>query len=229
VRIVELRRKTVTEEAKATVQATPPPGAAAAKTETTSAAAAGDATQSNTAATSAGAAETIATAGKVVADTKAVEAQVVPDKYDLKLPKDSPLSKESVERIALISKERKLSQEQAQALLETESNAVTSFTSLQQDEFKKQVGAWAEQAKSDKEIGGDGFVQNAELAKRVVDKFGSAELKKQLDDTGLGNHPELLRFCVRLGKSMKEDSLVLGGAKGEGKKSAAELFYGTQK
>jgi len=163
-------------------------------------------------------------------DVKPPEVKVVvPDKYDLKLPKDSPLGQESVERIASLSKERKLSQEQAQALLETESDAVASYAEMQKQTFAKQVGAWAEQTKTDKEIGGDNFAKNAELAKRVLDKYGSPELKKALNDTGLGNHPELVRVFTRIAQSMKEDNLVLGGAQGVGKKSIEELFYGNAK
>ncbi len=68
---------------------------------------------------------------------------------------------------------------------------------------------------------------NVELAKRVVDRFGTDPLKKSLSESGLGNHPELVRLLVRIGKSMSEDQLVIAGHKpSETKKSAADILFG---
>jgi len=151
----------------------------------------------------------------------------VPQAYALKLPEGSPLEAAQLEKIASYAKEQGLSEEQAQKLVERESAAVSGFVESQKEIVKKQVDAWMADTKSDKEIGGDAFNQNVELAKRVVQKYGSPSLQQALNETGLGNHPELVRFCLRIGKSMADDQLVLPGAQSGGRKSAEEIFYGS--
>ena len=80
--------------------------------------------------------------------------------------------------------------------------------------------------KNDKELGGDNFQHTAEMAKRVMDKFGSDRLKQDLNSTGLGNNPELVRLLVNMGKSMSEDKFVHGQNNVGGGLSAAEVLYG---
>lgn len=154
------------------------------------------------------------------------EKPVVPEKYELKLPKDSALSPEHVEKLSAYAKEQGLSNEQTQRLLERESQAVSEFAASQQAKIKETADSWFEKSKSDKEIGGEAFKQNAELAKRVVSRFGTEDFQKELNKTGLGNHPELLRVFSRIGKAMSEDQLIVPGAQASGKRSIESLLYG---
>lgn len=147
---------------------------------------------------------------------------VVPERYDLKVAADSLLDARDVKRIETIAKTRGLSNEQAQGFLEEQSTAYAALVD-------EQSTAWMSEAQSDKEIGGDAFKQSAELAKRVIDRFGSDSLKRELNRTGYGNHPELIRLFSRLGKGMSDDQLVLPGAQAGTKKSMEDIFYGETK
>jgi hypothetical protein len=148
------------------------------------------------------------------------------DQYDLKAPKDSLLDSGAVDRIKSFAKEKGLSPDQAQALLERESANVASFVAEQQKTHEEMRTSWLEQARTDKEIGGDNFNANTELAKRVVERFGTDEFKKALDESGLGNHPELVRILARIGKAMGNDTLVVpGSSTGTPKQSMAERLY----
>jgi hypothetical protein len=53
-------------------------------------------------------------------EAKPTEAKVVPEKYDLKLPEASLLDASHVEKLTAFAKERGLSNDEAQALLERE-------------------------------------------------------------------------------------------------------------
>jgi len=152
----------------------------------------------------------------------------VPEKYDLKLPEGSLLEPSAVEQISSFAKEQGLSNEAAQKLLERESKSFASYVEKQKTELVKQTAEWLEAAKTDKEIGGEAFGQNAELAKRVVERYGSESFKKALNESGLGNHPELVRFVARIGKAMSEDQLVIPGTQSGGPKSAADTLYPNQ-
>lgn len=154
------------------------------------------------------------------------EKKALPEKYELKLPKDSALSPEHIEKLSAYAKEQGLSNEQAQGLLERESQAVSEYASSQLAKMKEAQESWVETAKGDKEIGGEAFKQNAELAKRVVERYATEDFRKELNKTGLGNHPELLRVFTRIGKAMSEDQLVIPGVQTAGKKSIASVLYG---
>lgn len=149
----------------------------------------------------------------------------VPEKYELKLPKDSLLNAEHVKEAEAFAKANKLPNDVAQALLERENATIAAYVESQKKQFEQSTKEWVEQMKADKEIGGDAFPQNAELAKRVVARFGSEPLKQALNDTGLGNHPELVKMLVQIGKAMSPDGFVLPGSSPGAPKSMEDKFY----
>lgn len=143
-------------------------------------------------------------------DTLLGAAKIVPEKYELKMPEGSPLDQEALTRVETYAKANKLSNEEAQKLLEVENTAVKTFAEQQQTKMETLKNTWAEESKNDKEFGGQAFAQNVELSRRVVEKFGSQAFKAALNETGLGNHPELIRMLSRIGKAVGEDELVVG-------------------
>lgn len=94
----------------------------------------------------------------------------------------------------------------------------------QADAWQAQTEEWAATVKADKEIGGDKLTANLGVAQRALDTFGTPELKEYLNGTGLGNHPELVKAFIKVGKAMSEDGMVTG--KEGGQRSAAEVLYG---
>lgn len=66
---------------------------------------------------------------------------------------------------------------------------------------------WATALQADKEIGGAAFEASKVEAKKAMTRFASPELQSFLHNTGLGNHPELVRAFVKIGKALGEDTL----------------------
>ena len=146
-----------------------------------------------------------------------------PVTYDLKLPENAQIGKDAVEQIAGLAKELNLSQEQAQKLLDKQNAAaIEHFAGAE-----KQAQDWLELVKTDKEIGGERFAQTAEQARRATARFCSPALRQMLDQSGLGNHPEVVKAFAQIGKAMSEDSLhalAPGGASAP--KEASAVLYG---
>ena len=83
------------------------------------------------------------------------------------------------------------------------------------EEQEKQWNEWTEQSRSDTEFGGDKLEENLGIAKKAIDQFGSDGLRELLDSsTGLGNHPEVIRFMYKVGQALSEDRFV-GGSQGQ--------------
>lgn len=174
-------------------------------------------------------------AGKPVEDPKPKEPEggkkVEAPAITLKNPEGSVLGAARVEEIAAFSKARGFSQEQAQALLERENEGAKTVAQANVQALDKANESWLNEIKTDREFGGDNLKATTEFAKRAVDRFGSDALKKALNDSRLGNHPELVRAWARIGRAMAPDKIVVGGPGSEavGKKDMATTFYGEEK
>jgi hypothetical protein len=137
------------------------------------------------------------------------------------------LDAEAVDRVAEFAKTNKLTQEQAQAILDAQSKEQAGYVERQQKEIENLKSEWLEEAKRDKEVGGEKLKENAELATRFVEKFGSKELKEFLENTGYGQNVEVIRMLSKAQKQFENDSFVHGKDMGGGqKKSTAEVLYG---
>ena len=64
------------------------------------------------------------------------------------------------------------------------------------------VDRWAEQARTDPEIGRNALPAALHAARQAVQRFGGDRLKKALEETGAGNHPEIIRAFCKVGRAM---------------------------
>ena len=103
-------------------------------------------------------------------------------------------------------KELNLSQEQAQKLVDFQAEMVKEGAQSQTDAFNQLIEGWQNDSKNDKEFGGEKFDENIVTARLTIEKFGTPELKTLMEDHGVGNHPEMIRFMWNIGKLLKEDS-----------------------
>lgn len=145
-----------------------------------------------------------------------------PEKYEFTMPEGMELDTALAEKVDPVLRELNLTNEQANKLASTFAEYRASEAQRQSDAYAQQVEDWGKAAKDDKEFGGAKFDENVSHAQKAIGQFGSPELKTLLAD-GLGNHPELIRFCVRVGKALQEDGGVVGKHTTE-KSPAAVLF-----
>lgn len=147
-------------------------------------------------------------------EQQAEEKTGAPEKYeDFKAPEGQEYDDEFIKAYGDVAKELNLSQKDAQKLLDKVSPVVRDRQQAQIDAVKQ---GWLDNSKGDKEFGGDKLEANLAVAKTALDKFGTPELKQLMNQTGLGNHPELIRFFYRAGKAISEDTYVGGHKEGEG-------------
>ena len=133
---------------------------------------------------------------------------------DLKLPEGSLLDPKVVEEIVSLANAKKLSKEDAQGMLERESKLISSYVEGEKAKATQVQEGWYNAAFADPEIGGGNkelYDKNMELGHRVIKKYGTPAFEKMLKDSGAFEHPEVLRFVIRLGKEHAPDQLVLPG------------------
>ncbi|MDC4196942.1 peptidase [Enterobacter cloacae complex sp. RIVM_C039474] len=148
-----------------------------------------------------------------------------PEKYEFKAGEGVELDTAALEQFEPIARELNLTNEQAQKMVDLYGTKIMPMVQQQQAEaWQKTTEQWAADVKADKEIGGDKLTANLSAAQRALDLFGGPVLKEYLNTTGLGNHPELVKTFVKIGKAMSEDGMVDGS--NQGQRSAAEVLYG---
>ncbi len=146
---------------------------------------------------------------KEQAKADAEKANVVPEKYEFKLPEGMEMDTTLLSEVEPIFKEIGLTKDKAQKVIDAYvAKVLPSYVKQQTATWEAQKASWVEAVKADKEIGGDKFNKAVEDANRVLNTLGTPELKKAFNDYGLGNHPEFVRVFARMAANMKEDGIV---------------------
>jgi hypothetical protein len=157
--------------------------------------------------------------------------QGAPEQYaDFAIRDGMELDREAIDSFTPVAKELNLTQDQAQKLVDIFAGRIDAFKTAQTEALADLRKGWVEGIKTDAEIGGSAMAEKVGLAVKALDKFGSPELRKALEESGLGDHPEMVRVFYRVGKAISEDT-INSGAEGTGAvnpKSHAQILYPNQ-
>lgn len=168
-------------------------------------------------------------------ETKPTEEQKpvgAPETYEaFKAPEGVELAAPVLDVFQGAARKLNMSQEQAQEFLNELAPVVAKHNSEAINAIQqKAVKQWHQESQSDKEFGGDQFEANLAVARRAMaPEIATPALKKLLNDSGLGNHPEVIRWMFRVGKHLGQDSKHITGSAqtGGAPKSATEVLWPT--
>ena len=149
-----------------------------------------------------------------------------PDKYEFNSKvADAPdeLDPEVLTAFGEVAKDLNLSQDAAQKVLDKVAPVIQARQAQEVEQVRTE---WANEAKADQEFGGESLPANLEIAKSSLNAFGTDALKSLLSESGLGNHPEVIRFMYRAGKAISEDSYVGNSEGAVGKSNVPKDFNG---
>lgn len=207
----------MTTETTSTETATTTTEGQSSTTETANAATGAD-TQSQQQASDAQASQT--DGGKQDGDKAQQSQSVAPEKYEFKPPEGQAFDSDVLNVFSNVAKEQNLSQDAAQSILDQLAPALASKHARLVDEART---LWADEAKADKEIGGEKFAENMAAYAKTVKTFASEGLQNLLKESGLDNHPEVIRMFLKINKSISEDRMVSGGSASQ--THTAQGFY----
>jgi len=157
-------------------------------------------------------------AGSVVAPAPAPVVE-----YALTLPKDAAVTPASIERTTAFAKAAGLSPAVAQQALELADQEVVAYRNQQKETFQTlATETWVTQLKADPAYGGEKFAQTQEHCRRAGERFLEPADREELNTSGLGNHPMLVKMFARIGAAMKNDGFVNGGAGDGGRDNSLE-------
>lgn len=141
--------------------------------------------------------------------------------FEVKTPEGIQLDQGALDEFTKIVKDKDLSpSERAQKLadlaVKREADRVKAF--------QETVQTWADTVAKDPELG---KAENQAAARKVVEDFGTPEFKDLLNSTGMGNHPEVVKFVLKVAQAMSEDTIVRarGNATPGNSRPAAAVLY----
>jgi hypothetical protein len=140
--------------------------------------------------------------------------------YTFELPEGIAIDQARNDAFVALAKEANLPKDVAQKIVGMEAARIQA----EADAHIAMVKGWADSLTADKELG---VPENQAIAKGVIDTFGSPELKAFLNESGLGNHPELVKLAFKVGKALSEDSMVRGGQGAQGEQTTAKKMFPT--
>lgn len=144
---------------------------------------------------------------------------------ELKFPEGLKTDAALVDGFKAVAKELGLKSEGAQKVADLFVKSQKAAEEKWQQEWTQQQTKWKQDIESDKEIGGANLKPSLAAAQQAIARFGSPELAKLLDDPNVGNHPALVRFAVKVGKALAEDSAGTRSATPKGPKDSDEAFH----
>lgn len=139
-------------------------------------------------------------------DTTKETEKVVPESYEFKMPEGRELDKGLVEKFTPVLKELKVSQEEAQKL----ADLMVEDQMAKEAAYKEITEGWKQE--TIKTLGSDHEAKMG-VAAKFIDKFGNDKVRQVLNDTGLGNHPEIVQMFINAGKHFGNDPFVAGATK----------------
>lgn len=152
---------------------------------------------------------------------KPAQAEGAPAAYEFTAPDGVTLDEQVVDAFKASAKELNLTNEAAQKLL---SSMAPVMAARQADQLQAHQQEWRGQAEADQEIGGVKLTESLATAKKALSAYATPEFVTWLEQTGLGNHPEVIRTFYRAGKAISEDTLVTGTQRPAAQRDARSMY-----
>jgi len=197
-----------------------------------------------TQAAAAAAAKTTADAAAAAAAAGDKDKHVVPESYTFAKVKsttkdaagaevvtEADAPKPIVDEVAAYAKANGYSAKQAQALLDRElkliNDADVADKKAQADGLAALKKQWTDQARADKELGGEGgaaFDANIAITKRALAKF-FPEIEKDANKHPFLDHPQVLKGLLKIGQLVSPDGEFVAGKGSDTPRDAAKTLF----
>lgn len=160
-------------------------------------------------------------------ETKPAEAAPALDVSALKVPEGVELAEGWQDRFKESMGELGISDpEKAQKALDIYTKELTEAGTKPYALWAKTQTEWQDAVKADKEIGGDALQSTVlPTIAKVLDQYGTPEVRAAFAFTGAGNNPEIVRTLYRMSKALTEGGHVAGSPASKPQGTGAHALY----
>lgn len=151
--------------------------------------------------------------GAALLDAKPEAAAPVEFKLEeVTLPEGVTIPESMAPQLTAVAKEHGLTASQMSALLPLHSEIVREAQEAATRSYVETNERWVNEVKADPKIGGANLEPTLQSIGKVLDQYGSPELRQALAYTGAGNHPEVIRFMAKIASQLNEGTPTRTGS-----------------
>ena len=157
---------------------------------------------------------------------------------DLKFPEGFDRNEDALKTLTDALADEKLSpQERAQALVDLYTGGMQEAADAVATQWREERSKWVEATKALPKIGGDKLDASLGKIAKLIDEFGvttdthgvvskelGEEFRQIMDDSGLGDHPTIVRFLVNVADAFSEGKPVSGDPAGSDRTQAQKMY-----
>lgn len=156
---------------------------------------------------------------------KEPEAPVVLSADDITLPEGFTLDEPMRDEFLGIMNNNELDAKgRSDALVGLYSKALTAASEANSNAWATMQTEWQEAVKTDPEIGGAKFEASLTKVGKLVEEFGSNELREVFDMTGAGNNVHVVKFLAKLADNLTEGGFTAGNPTTAPADAASKMF-----
>lgn len=186
-------------------------------------------------------AETAATteATTEAAEVAATETTGAPEAYEFNFGEGVTVDQDALAVFEPVLRELNIPQASADKLVGTYAEKLLPMMEERANAQAEEAGAqlradWSRQFSADPEIGGAKLEESRSFAAKAMQHFMPNNAEGQafrtfLNESGLGNHPEMGRFLSRVGRQLSEAAVDETTGNATSQTSVAERWYGEKK
>lgn len=144
---------------------------------------------------------------------KAATVEGAPETYELAAPEGFTITDDAKALAEPVFRDLNLTNDQANKLMPVAAKFADQIKTGIEQQMLQAVTAqrkdWLDTAQADPDIGGAKWADSMALAGKALDAAGhpaGSPFRNFLNETGLGNHPEMIKWAVKVGQIVGEDS-----------------------
>lgn len=155
-------------------------------------------------------------------------APLTADSYvDLKAPEGLVMDDALLGEAKSVFAEADVNPAEASKLLDVYKKGLEAQATANQTAFTDMRATWLKESKALPEFAGSKLEPALASISKVIDEFGSNEVREVLSATGAGDNPAIAKMMYKIAEALSEGRPTAGGRPPGGqKKSYAELQYG---
>lgn len=147
---------------------------------------------------------------------------------DIKLPEGLKLNEATSKGFVELVNKFGIGRDAAAELVKLQGDFMKAASETGDKQWQAVQEQWQEQTKNDPEIGGDKLGPTTGAISKIIDTYGTPELRQAFDLTGAGNNPHVIKFLAKLAKQLTEPSPPPPPSVMTGNESIAQRMYPNQ-
>ena len=144
------------------------------------------------------------------------------------MPEGIEIEPESMGKFQEWASRNNLSQEAAQEAIDIQTALMRKAVTYMAAQRESMIEGWKEDTLKLDDFKGDAGLKNIEASAKALKNIAGDGFMELLDQSGLGNHPEMVKLGLAVHNLTKEDSYVPGGAPTSKPQTLEEALYGTK-